>query len=239
MGVVSDEMSYYVNAERDHDERETSLNGSISSNLHYTQVSLAAGASGSDSRTYNGTMSGGIAVHDQGVTFSPWTINDTFAIAKMDNNIAGVRITSQAGPVWTDFRGNAVIPSIQPWRTSGVEIDTASLPKNVDIGNGTKMIKQGRGAVGKVGFSAITQRRALLSITLSDGKKLPRGVAIEDSEGNYLTTSVDDGVVFLNNIKPDMVLDIKDEQQSCRIHLTFPEDAPKDVFYETATGECQ
>ncbi|MGU0160679.1 hypothetical protein ACVXHB_11725 [Escherichia coli] len=41
------------------------LNGSISSNLHYTQVSLAAGASGSDSRTYNGTMSGGIAVHDQ------------------------------------------------------------------------------------------------------------------------------------------------------------------------------
>ncbi len=82
MGVVSDEMSYYVNAERDHDERETSLNGSISSNLHYTQVSLAAGASGSDSRTYNGTMSGGIAVHDQGVTFSPWTINDTFAIAK-------------------------------------------------------------------------------------------------------------------------------------------------------------
>uniref|UniRef100_UPI00298A042D hypothetical protein n=1 Tax=Escherichia coli TaxID=562 RepID=UPI00298A042D len=46
-------------------------------------------------------------------------------------------------------------------------------------------------------------------------------------------------VVFLNNIKPDMVLDIKDEQQSCRIHLTFPEDAPKDVFYETATGECQ
>lgn len=71
------------------------------------------------------------------------------------------------------------------------------------------MIKQGRGAVGKVGFSAITQRRALLNITLSDGKKLPRGVAIEDSEGNYLTTSVDDGVVFLNNIKPDMVLDIK------------------------------
>ena len=90
-----------------------------------------------------------------------------------------------------------------------------------------KKIKQGRGAVGKVGFSAITQRRALLNITLSDGKKLPRGVAIEDSEGNYLTTSVDDGVVFLNNIKPDMVLDIKDEQQSCRIHLTFPEDAPK------------
>ncbi|MGX2880494.1 hypothetical protein ACWJOD_19175, partial [Escherichia coli] len=62
---------------------------------------------------------------------------------------------------------------------------------------------------------------------------------LEIQGASLLTTSVDDGVVFLNNIKPDMVLDIKDEQQSCRIHLTFPEDAPKDVFYETATGECQ
>lgn len=34
---------------------------------------------------------------------------------------------------------------------------------------------------------------------------------IEDSEGNYLIILVDDGVVFFNNIKLDMVLDIKDE----------------------------
>lgn len=38
-----------------------------------------------------------------------------------------------------------------------------------------------------------------------------RGVVIEDSEGNYLIILVDDGVVFFNNIKLDMVLDIKDE----------------------------
>lgn len=238
MGVVSDEMSYYVNAERDHDERETSLNGSISSNLHYTQVSLAAGASGSDSRTYNGTMSGGIAVHDQGVTFSPWTINDTFAIAKMDNNIAGVRITSQAGPVWTDFRGNAVIPSIQPWRTSGVEIDTASLPKmSISVTAQNDQTRPWCSRESRIQCDNTTP--CITQYHTFRRQKLPRGVAIEDSEGNYLTTSVDDGVVFLNNIKPDMVLDIKDEQQSCRIHLTFPEDAPKDVFYETATGECQ
>ncbi|ENO0517333.1 fimbrial biogenesis usher protein [Escherichia albertii] len=239
MGVVSDEMSYYVSAERDHDQRETSVNGSLSTNLHYTQVSLAAGASGSNNRTYNGTMSGGIALYDQGVAFSPWAINDTFAIAKLDKNIAGVKIVTQAGPVWTDFHGNAVIPSLQPWRASDIEIDTVSLPKNMDVGNGTKMIKQSRGTVGKVGFSAITQRRALLTITLLDGKKLPRGIALEDDEGRYLTTSVDEGVIFLNNIKPNMILAVKDEQLSCHIHMTFEESAPEDVFYETATGVCQ
>lgn len=35
MGVVLDEMFYYVNVERDYDERETSLNGSISFNFYY------------------------------------------------------------------------------------------------------------------------------------------------------------------------------------------------------------
>ncbi|MDM1619393.1 hypothetical protein, partial [Escherichia coli] len=53
------------------------------------------------------------------------------------------------------------------------------------------------------------------------------------------TPSYTKSVSWQHHLKPDMVLDIKDEQQSCRIHLTFPEDAPKDVFYETATGECQ
>lgn len=41
------------------------------------------------------------------------------------------------------------------------------------------MIKQGRGAVGKVGFSAITQRRALLNITLSDGKNCPEALRLK------------------------------------------------------------
>ena len=70
------------------------------------------------------------------------------------------------------------------------------------------------------------------------------GCLISALIGNFVPGSVIGMILlflclFFKLIKPDMVLDIKDEQQSCRIHLTFPEDAPKDVFYETATGECQ
>lgn len=172
------------------------------------------------------------------MTFSPWTINDTFAIAKWITILQVSELhlrQAQYGQIFgvmpsfhQSSRGEhqelrSIPPACQKMSISVTAQNDQTRPwcsreSRIQCDNTTPCITQYH-----------TFRR----------QKLPRGVAIEDSEGNYLTTSVDDGVVFLNNIKPDMVLDIKDEQQSCRIHLTFPEDAPKDVFYETATGECQ
>ncbi|MBY7216851.1 fimbrial biogenesis usher protein [Escherichia marmotae] len=238
-GAISDETSYYVSAERNQDEQQNTINGSLNTNLHYTQLSLAASANNEDNRSYNGMLSGGIALHSQGVTLSPWAIDDTYAIARLDNAVSGVKISTPTGSVWTDIGGKAVIPSLQPWRKATIEIDTTSLPKNVDVGNGTKMLKQSRGAVGKVGFNTLTQRRALLTIAYPDGKKLPQGMAIQDSDGNYLTTSVDEGTVFLNNVKPEMTIIAVDGNRSCRISLFLPAEAPDDIFYETATGVCQ
>lgn len=132
----------------------------------------------------------------------PWcdfyTVGDSrhLAIASLDKPVSGVRIETSQGPVWTDFSGQAVIPSVSAWREAAVEINTATLPKNMDIGNGLRMLKQGRGAVGKIRFSTITERRVLLDVTLGNGDPLPKGVAVTDSAGNYLTTSVDDGVLF-------------------------------------------
>lgn len=93
-----------------------------------------------------------MAAHRHGVTFTPWAIRDTFAIASLDKPVSGVRIETSQGPVWTDFSGQAVIPSVSAWRDAAVEINTATLPKNMDIGNGLRMLKQGRGAVGKSAF---------------------------------------------------------------------------------------
>lgn len=238
-GALSDETNYSLSAERDQNEAENSFNGSVNTNLHYTQLGISASANGSNSRSYSGTLSGGIAAHSQGVTLSPLPISDTFAIAKVDNDVAGVKIITPQGAVWTDYGGNAVIPSLQAWRAANIEIDNSSLPKNIDVGNGVRTLKQGRGSVGKVSFTTLTQRRALLTITLPDGKKLPRGLAIEDAEGHYLTTSVDDGVVFINNISPDMTLFAKYDGHSCKVHLTFAEKAPENIFYETSSGVCQ
>ncbi|WP_333496270.1 fimbrial biogenesis usher protein [Kluyvera sp. CHPC 1.251] len=239
MGMVSENTSYTVGAERDEAQNENNFNAGINSNLHYTQLGLNTSVGSEHNRSYSGTLQGGIAAHSQGVTFSPWAIRDTFAIASLDNPVPGVKIDTPQGPVWTDYRGMAVIPAVGAWRTSRVEVDTETLPKNMDIGNGTRMLKQGRGAVGRVGFSTVTERRALLNVVLADGRKLPKGVAVSDDNGNYLTTSVDDGVVFLNSVKAQQTLTAQLDNGTCQIMLTLPEEASPEIFYETADGVCK
>lgn len=239
MGNLSDDNAYSLGTEYDHKEKDSSISAGLSSNLHYSQLMLNASVASENRRSYSGSLQGGIVAHDEGVTFSPLPVRDTFGVASLDQPVAGVKIDTPQGPVWTDESGYAVLPSLNAWQKSRVEVSTETLPKNMDIGNGTRFLSQGRGSVGKVQFAAVTQRRVLLEVTMKDGKKLPKNRAITDTQGNYLTTSVDDGVVFLNNVSTRQVLVAQDDSGSCRIPLTLPEKAQTGVFYETAKGVCQ
>lgn len=238
-GRLTEDTTYSLGTERDSRDSENSFSAGTYSNLHYTQLSLNAGMNGSQSRNYSGSLQGGVSVHSGGVTLSPLTIRDTFAIAQLDKPVAGVKLDTPQGPVWTDFRGQAVIPSVNAWQASRVELRTETLPKNMDIGNGTRVLKQARGAVGKVQFGTLTQRRVLMTAKMPDGKPLPKGVAITDAAGNYLTTSVDDGVLFLNDVANDQRFTAQLESGSCTLALSLPDEAPKDTFYETVSGICK
>lgn len=196
-------------------------------------------ATGQHQRNYSGSLQGGIVAHENGITLSPMSVRETFGIASLAQPVAGVKIDTPQGSVWTDARGYAVLPSLNAWQKSRIEVNTETLPKNMDIGNGTYMLNQGRGSVGKVQFNVISQRRVLMEVSTAEGKKLPKNIAITDEQGNYLTTSVDDGVVFLSNASASQVLVAQGEPASCRIKLKLPEQAEKDVFYEAVKGVCQ
>lgn len=178
-------------------------------------------------------------MHGHGVTFSPWTIRDTFAIASLSQPVSGVKLDTPQGPVWTDFAGQAVVSSVSAWRPARVEIDTGTLPKNMDVGNGTRIVTLGKGAVGQLDFTALTQRRALANVTLADGTKLPKGIALEDMQGNYLTTSVDDGVVFFNDVQPAQQVVAKLDNRTCTFALTLPAETNTNTFYETVSEVCK
>lgn len=238
-GRVLENTYYMLSTERNEQQQESSFAGGISSNLHYSQLSLNASMNGPGSRSYSGSLQGGVAAHSDGVTFSPFSIRETFAIAQLDKPVSGVRLDTVQGPVWTDFTGQAVIPSVPAWKKSRVEVRTESLPKNMDIGNGTRMLRQGKGAVGKVQFNTLTQRRILLTITTSDGKLLPRGTAITDSEGGYQTTSVDDGVIFLNDLPAKLPLIARLEGSNCKLDFTLSEAPSTEHFYENVAGTCK
>ncbi len=122
-GDINQSTSYSLAAERDMADRENSFNGSINSNLHYTRLGVSAGTDGPDGRNFGVALSGGVVAHPHGVTFSPWPVKDTFAIIDAGKDLAGTRINTPSGDVWTDHWGQAVVPSVNPYHKVRVEMD--------------------------------------------------------------------------------------------------------------------
>lgn len=239
--TISPEMSYSVAAERDIDGKENNFNGSISDNLHYTQLGLSAGMNGTDSKNYGMTLSGGVVAHPQGVTFSPYRVEDTFAVADLNEKVDDVQISTPSGNVWTDHWGRAVIPSLPAYHNARIEINTESLPKNIDVNNAMSMVSVGRGAVSHIQFGVINVRRVMLNVSDRNGRKLAKGTTIVDAEGNYIVTAVDDGLVFLSDVdkQPKLFAVGDDGKHQCQLQYTLPKERDLNVFYEKVDGVCQ
>ena len=227
--------------ERDTEESQNSFNGSVNSNLHYTQLGLSAGKDGTDNTNTSVTLNGGIVAHSNGVTFSPYAIQDTFGIASVNDHVSGVEIETPDGPVWTDHWGQAVVPSLPAYQPARVEMNTETLPKNIDVNNGISMAAAGHGAVSNISFSVLNVRRAMLNVTMSDGRPVPKNGTLVDGEGNYVTTVVDDGLVFLNDVDSikSLILVNEDGQRQCEIHYHLAEKGHQNELYEQTKGVCQ
>lgn len=240
-GSLGSDTSYYISADRDQETKENSFNGNINTNLHYTQLSVGGGTSGDNQRNYNATLSGGIAMHKDGVTFSPYSIKDTFAIARLSEPKAGVEITTPQGTVWTDRWGQAVIPGLTEWRNSRIEVDANKLPQSMTLANGTKYIAAAHGSVSEVSFKVLNSRRVMLRIKQADGKPLTKGLSVVDDKDNYIVTVVDDGHVFLNDADRVAALYAinDDNQRLCRLEFALPEKHDEDAFYEEVNGVCR
>ena len=240
-GNITREASYSIAAERDVNDGENSFNGSISDNLHYTQLGLSAGVNGDNSKNYGATLNGGMLVHSQGVTFSPYNIDDTFALATLDDKVSNVEISTPSGEVWTDHWGRAVIPSLPAYRNSRIEINTETLPKNIDVNNGISTIANGHGAVSQVTFGVINVRRAMLTLTGSGKQMLLKGSSIVDAEGSYVATAIEDGQVFLSDTDnlPKLYATDSSGQRTCQLIFALPKERDLNAFYENVTGTCQ
>lgn len=239
-GDISQSTSYSLAAERDLADRENSFSGSINSNLHYTRLGVSAGTDGPDGRNYGVALSGGVVAHDSGVTFSPWPVKDTFAIIDAGKDLAGTRINTPAGDVWTDHWGKAIVPSVNPYHKVRVELDSNSLPQDVDVENGFSELAAGRGAVGHVAFNTLHVHRAMIHVQMANGKTLKKGSTVVDGDGNYAATAVDDGLLFMEDVsaKPALYLTNEDGVNVCQITYALAEGGENQT-YENINGVCK
>jgi outer membrane usher protein FimD/PapC len=166
-------------------------------------------------------------------------VRDTFALLSVGDTSA-IKVSTPSGPVWTDWQGHAVVPQVRAYGRSPVEVDTRSLPRNLDINNGLAIVSAGRGAVDKVEFGVTLTRRALLKVTTDNGAPLPRGATVTTANGEFVTLAQEGGLVFLPN-----VLDTRDlwitapGLERCELRFELPAKANIQVYYETATAQCR
>ncbi|WP_237614170.1 fimbria/pilus outer membrane usher protein [Pseudomonas fluorescens] len=235
---ISDFLNYEVGHEQGLNHPNSQTRGSLNALPRYTQVGLGA-SQDRFSTHYNGYLRGGVVAHGQGVTFSPYRIQETFGVVSVEG-VPGARINTPQGPVWTDSQGRAVIASLPAYNNSRVEVDTRSLPRRVDIQNGTKVLSAGRGSFNAVDFSVLNVRRLLVQARDESGAALPQGVSVLTTNDDFLTSVAGEGLIFLSDINEQQALKVAlSGSRTCQLQFEFMENNDEDLPYETASAVCR
>ena len=234
---VNDELSYGVTAETDATSHTVVTSANVNLTPRYAQVALNAGRYGPNNMQYSGHVVGGVVAHDQGVTFSPYPIRDTFGVVQV-GDISGVKVQTPSGPAWTDHWGRAIIASMPEYSDSRIQIATKSLPRNVDIKNGVQIVDAGHGSVNHIDFGVVKTRRMLMTTTRPDGQPLPKGATVLDDANQFVTTIGDGGTAFVSNpsMKPNLHVTLPDGG-SCQLQYSLPEKSTV-RFYDKVGALC-
>lgn len=234
---VNEYVNYEVGVERDLNAREQSFRGQVDILPRYARVGLGVSRDPLGNH-YTGQLQGGLVAHEGGLTFSPYAVQDTFGVVKV-GDIGSAKIETPQGPVWTDFSGQAVIAGLPAYTQSRVEVQTQSLPKRVDLKNGTQVLAAGRGSFNAVGFDVVKVRRVLLTANDQQGRPLPQGAAVFGRGDRFLTSVVGDGMIFLNDVNESQSLRVAlPDSSSCLLRITPGSTLDNDKFYETTSAVC-
>jgi outer membrane usher protein FimD/PapC len=237
-GRLGQQTGYRLAAERSGRNGQTTYSGGISRLTRAAQFDLGYAGYGHGSQGYSAAARGALVVHENGITLSPYPLQDTFGLISL-GTVPGVRIDTPGGAVWTDRQGRAVLPQLTPFGRSSVQVATASLPRNVDVQQGTAIIQVGRGAVPRVSFPVTVTRRLLLQVLDDAGRRLQPGTAVIDEQGQLVTLVQADGAVFVPNVYTSPRLWARTaDGQPCELHFALPDAVDPDAYFENAQTRC-
>lgn len=236
----SQRMNGSVSAEQSRPDGKRSFSGTVNTVTPWTQLSGNVSTNSDKTRSVSLQSSGGVLLSDGDVLFSPYRITETFGTVSVDG-MSGVRVETPAGPVWTNRKGKAVLPSLSGWQTSTVSLDATSLNKGSDVVNGYEEVRLARGAVSRVGFAVVSTRRVLIRVTDTRGGRLPPRATVYNDQGQFMSVTSEDGTVFISDARPGMVLEIEAPSGSCRLSLSgLPAQRPENTgLYEELTAVCR
>jgi outer membrane usher protein FimD/PapC len=235
---VNEYASYRAGLEYQPADRRRGLSAGVSLLPRYFQLDSSYTQSPSAS-SYSLGLRGGMVLHRHGLTASPYPVRETFGVLDIEDT-PGVRVSTPAGPVWTDARGYAVLPQLSAFGESRIEVVTDSLPRHLDIDNGTAVVAPWRGAVASLRFGVSRTRRVLLAGRTVDGRDLPAGAAVTDDQGEFISLVQGNGQIFVPNALAASNLWVSAPGLArCRLVYLLPDHPDPNAYYELAAATCQ
>lgn len=237
--TLNDTVSYRLGAERNLTSGRDGFSTGVSMQPRHAQVDLGYTGDGDREHSISTALRGGLVAYDGGVMTSIYPLSDTFALIKV-GEVAGVKVDTSSGPVWTNGSGAAVVPRLNAYGRSNVEVVPESLPRNVDIGDGARQVMAARGAVERIDFSVIVTRRVLLQVHTASGAKLAPGASVVNDQNIPIGMVDQDGTVFVPNVinlgrlwvsGPDV--------PRCELHFELAPQADAQAYYETVPATCR
>ncbi len=221
-------------------ERQNAYSGNLRLHPNFAQMSLGYSGNNNHSNSLSASMRGSMVHDGKGFLFSSTTVQDTFSIVSAPG-LAGVKVQTPSGAVWTNTNGRALVPSIPAYTESQVMLVPKGLPRNVEIHNGINKLESARGTVSHVAFDVSLKRNLLLQITPDNGQTFASGTGVTDAQGNYLSVVGSDNDVFLDAELASKGLQL-DLGNGKRCYLKFQLDekpADTDAPYETIPAICR
>ncbi len=227
-------LNYSLSAQ--HDSQGYSPSTSLAYRNSMANMNASASA-GQNSRQYSAGISGGVVAYRHGVVLSQ-QLGDTIAIIETPG-AKGISVEGQPG-VSTNRWGRAVVPSISPYRDNVLSLDTRHASDNVELVDSGNNVIPTHGAVVVRRFQTKVGRRAIVMLSLPDGKPAPFGAVVTQGQ-EQVGMVADNGLLNLNGVltEGDTTLNVTLENNAtCQFILPVPRDQ-SEPWYQQINAVCR
>lgn len=216
--------------------------GNLNADYRGTYGEVNAGyAYDRNTQRLNYGLQGGVVAHQDGITFGQ-PLGETIALVKAPG-ASGVGVSNQTG-VKTDWRGYAIVPYSSPYRKNQVQLNTETLPDDVDLTLNSQNVVPTRGAVVRANFEANVGQRVLMTLLKAGGAPIPFGATVSDPAQKTAQGFIvgDAGQVYLTGLADSGTLNVKwgsSADQQCQVSYSLVKQTTENTGVQTLNGQCR
>ncbi|EPL9180890.1 fimbria/pilus outer membrane usher protein [Serratia marcescens] len=237
-GGKGDDIGYSVDVITE--KERTELSSNIQTTTPYSRLSGGLTQNNQGSRSFSLGASGALAYANGTAVMSPVHAGETFGVLHMDGRAGTQLYVPGSGSVTTDFRGNALLPSLPAYEQTNVQVNTQTLPLNLRLNSTSTELHLAYGSVATRRFKVTEVKQLLLTLSNVAGVALAVGSSVHDERGRFMGTLMSGGTLLLVNEDIGKALEVRPANApACRVIYEVPDYFDPEALYEETVAVCQ